>query len=205
MELHKYGISQGSLRAALRDPRPQVRSLAAGEIAQKRDFDSIAAIEQVLKIEKNGLARFNMASALVELKSSVGNDALGHICEDASVSDGLRLQAASRLMDANDERCLTQVANILKESREPSGKISALLTLSKAGSRSQSLTSSIHPTLISNLKDIDPAVRQYAGQCIAAMNDQAAVPYLKTAIKNESDPLTKDRMQNSLDALDRIQ
>jgi HEAT repeat protein len=203
-ELSRYGIplTESGLRAALRDPRPQVRSLAAGELSERKDVQSLVAIEQALKAEKQLLVRFNMASALVTLKSDLGKNTLLQICEDSSVPEGLRLQAASRLLDVDDDRCVPQVAAMLRTTRDPSSKASALLALSRAGTLPESQIGSIHPELVSNLRDPNPAIRQYAGECIAAIDDQAAAPELKTAIAIESDPTTKDRMENSLKALE---
>lgn len=204
-QLSKYGVplTQGGLRTALRDPRPQVRSLAAGELAERQDVQSRPAIEQALRTESNLLVRFNLASALLELKSDSGNNVLTQICEDSSVAEDLRLQAISRLIDADDDHCLPQLVAILRNTKDTSSKISALLMLSKVEPVPNSLIRRIHPSLLSGLRDTNPAVREYTSQTIAAINDQAAAIPLRAAIEREPDRVIKDHMQHSLEVLER--
>jgi hypothetical protein len=81
---------------------------------------------------------------------------------------------------------------------------SALHMLARVKVIPASLVPRIHNALLVSLQDPDSAVRQYAGQWIAALVDNAAAPNLETAITNESDELVR-HMEESLETLKRKQ
>ncbi|HXM61904.1 MAG TPA: HEAT repeat domain-containing protein [Terriglobales bacterium] len=203
-ELRKYGVpvTQLALQSALKDNRPEIRGLAAAELAEMKDVTSVPLIVKALEAEKDQLVKFNMATALVSLNSPAGTKALLHTCDDASVPAGRRLDAASRLVDAGDLSCLPSVENILRKTTDPSNKVSALLLLARVKVVPASLVPRIHDTLLASLQDPDSAVRGYTSQCIAALGDKAAAPSLKTAIANESDESTRERMEESQKSLE---
>jgi HEAT repeat protein len=206
-ELTKYKVplTQLALQSALKDNRPEVRGLAASELSAMKDTSSVPLIVEAMESEKNSVVKFNMAAALVSLNSQAGNTVLSHICGDASLPEGFRLEAAARLVDANDLSCLSSVDDILRKAADPSNKASALHILARVKVIPASLVPRIHNALLVSLQDPDSAVRQYAAQCIAALVDNAAAPNLETAITNESDELTRRHMEESLETLKRKQ
>lgn len=203
-ELSRYGVpvTQLGLRSALRDNRPEVRSLAAGELAEIKDTSSVPLILKALEAEKDPSVKFNMATALASLNSQVGNRVLAQMCDDASLPEERRLGAASRLVDNGNLNCLSSVEGILRKTTNPSIKANALLILARAKTIPASLMPRIHNALTASLQDPDSAVRQYASACIATLGDKAAAPNLQTAIANESDDLTREHMQESLKSLE---
>jgi HEAT repeats len=205
-ELRRYGIpvTQTGLQSALKDKRPEVRSLAAGELGSMKDTASVQLIVQALEAEKDPLVRFNMADTLVSLDSQVGNRVLSQMCGDPSLQEDRRLSAASRLFDAGDFSCLPLLENVLRGPGDPSIKVSALLALARVKAMPAAFVPKIRGTLLASLQDPDSAVRQYASDCIATLGDKAAVPNLQTAIANESDEVTRKRMEESLKRLEKI-
>ena len=203
-ELGKYGVpvTQPALQAALKDKRPEVRSLAAGELAEMRDGESTPLIVQALEREEDPLVRFNMAASLLSLDSSVGKRALLHICNNASLPVDRRLEAASRLVNVGNFDCLSSVESILRKTTEASIKVFALQILAKVKVTRASLAPEIHNTLLLSLQDHNSAVRQNASECIAALDDKAAAASLRAAIATEPDDLTKARMEESLKSLE---
>src|SRR5438105_4156378 len=77
-ELQRYHISLSpeSLQPALKDSRPAVRSLAAGELAEIKDMTSVPALTQAVQSEQDRYVQLNMAAALVSLGSPNGIGAL---------------------------------------------------------------------------------------------------------------------------------
>ena len=199
-ELLRHGIplKQLSLQSALKDPRPEVRSLAAAELASRKDGASAPAIIAALGKERVALVAFNMASSLLELDPSVGSKYLARECNDTSRSDDLRLQAASRLVDVQNNSCTSIVESILQNTMDVSRKVSALLILARTQPVTPSFVTRLHPTLVVNLRDPDPAVRGYASRCIAAINDKSAAQDLENAIANERDSKTREQMKGAL-------
>jgi HEAT repeat protein len=203
-ELSKYGVplTQRGLQSALKDNRPDVRGLAASELGSTKDTASVPLIVKALEEEKDPRVKFDMASALVLLNSQIGKRMLSHICNEASLPEERRLDAASRLVDAGDINCLSSVENILQKPTNSSNKINALLILARVKVIPASLVPTIHNTLLASLRDPDSAVRQYASECVAALDDKAAASSLRTAIENESEAMTRQRMEESLKALE---
>ncbi len=204
-ELNRYGVplTVEGLQSALRDPRPDVRSLAADELAAMKDAGSVPLIVQTLGVEKDALVRFNMASALLGLHSTAGAKVLSDVCDDRSEPEGHRLEAASRLVDAGDFRCVSSIVDILEKTTDASVRASALLIVAHIKPLPAAFFARIHAALLASLQDQTTAVRQYATKCIAALGDKAAIPYLHTAIANESDASTRRFMQESFANLEK--
>jgi HEAT repeat protein len=202
-ELTKYKIqiTPTSLRAALKDNRAKIRGMAASELGSMRNAASVAPIMKALIAERDPEARFDMASALVLLDSKVGNKALTQVCDDTSLPGERRLQAASRLVDAGDLSCLSSVTNVLGDTADPSNKISALLILKRTRAVPASIAPEIQRTLLASLRDRAPSVRQFAADCIAALDGNAAVPALEGAISAEADDTTRAHMEDLLRVL----
>jgi HEAT repeat protein len=203
-ELRKKRIplTQAALEEALSDSRPDVRGLAAAELASMKETVSVPLIVKALEEETDQQARFNLASALLELGSQTGNKALSQICVSTSLTNDRRLLAASRLINVGDFSCLASIESILRETTNPSEKSSALLLLTQVKPLPASLTPRIHNTLVASLKDPNSAVRHYAGQCIAALGDRHAETDLKAAIATEKDDQTRERLMQSLAGLE---
>jgi HEAT repeat protein len=203
-ELRKYGIptTRAALQSALRDDRPEVRSLAAGELTSMKDTASTTLIVKAIEAEKDPVVQFNMAASLLSLEPQVGRQFLSKICRDASLPDERRLDAASRLVNVGDIDCLPFLETILGGAANHSDKASALLTLARIRPVPGSLLPRIHTALLASLRDRDPAVREYAGRCIAALGDKAATADLRAAIARESDQSVLERMKDSLKGLE---
>jgi HEAT repeat protein len=204
-ELRKYGVpeTEVGLQLALGDSRPVVRSLAAGELASKREASSVPLIATALAKEDDPLARFNLASALVVLGSRLGNRALTQICDETSQPADRRLDAASRLLDAGDSSCAPSVEMILRSATVASIRVSALLYLARVKVLSAALAMRIHRTLEASLQDPTAVVRGYASECISALGDQAATSDLRVAIEKEPDEETREEMEKSLKSLEK--
>lgn len=190
------------MHSALKDGRPEVRSLAAGELATMKDTASTTLIVKAIEAEKDPVVQFNMAASLLSLEPPVGRQYLSKICNDASLPDERRLDAASRLVDVGDIDCLPFLETVLAETANPADKSSTLLTLARVRPAPGSLLPRIHPALLASLRDRDPAVREYAGRCIAALGDKAATADLRAAIARESDESVRGRMKDSLKELE---
>jgi HEAT repeat protein len=202
-ELNRYGIplTQGSLRAALQDGRPSVRSLAAGELAAMNDTASAPQIVNALLKEHDPQVELNMATALLTLGSEDGKKVLLRLCDDSGVPADLRLNAALRIMDSGDTDCLRSVLDTLRETTNPSIKTSALLALRHLNQMPASLSLELNAVLQESLRDEDATVRFYASECIAALGDKDAIPSLKSALASETDPSTQQKMREALRSL----
>jgi len=204
-ELRKYGIPirRSDLQSALSDNRPVVRGLAASELAEMKDVESVSLIVAALDNEGDPKVRFNMASALVRLGSQVGNQELTHICDDATSPDDHRLNAAHSLVVVGDYSCLSSIQSIMRTTTNSGVKVFALQTLARVKVIPASLAPAIHSELLASLQYPDSSVRLYASKCIASLGDKAAAPNLRAAIARERDRPTRKQMEESLSMLEK--
>ena len=208
--LTRYGVTLTvpALRKALTDARPVVRGLAAAELAEKKDKDSIPLIREALLVEQVPQQRLNLANALSWLGDTEGNRALADMCADPRVPQWFRLRAADQLLDSGDAECLSSVVEILSmqsDSIEPAMRISTLDYLARVKTVPVALMPKVHAFLLSGLQDQVAPVRQSAADCIAALSDQGAAPALRTAAMNESDSDTRLHIERALKELSNTQ
>jgi len=124
--LASKGISTSSLtslRQALQDPRPDVRGLAAFELADKKDKESIPLIKEALAKASTALEKQNLAGALIMLRDPQGNTAMKEVCEDETVREDSRVIGANQLWDAGDPGCMVAVIKILSSTDDHSVKL----------------------------------------------------------------------------------
>jgi HEAT repeat protein len=166
-----------------------------------KDEASVPLITQALESEKDPQVQLNMATALSSFGSPAGRQALLRLCDDASLSENLRLDAASRVVNSDDPGCLASVTDILQQATNPVIKTYALSTLARSKAIPASLAPSVHAALLASLQDSDPIIRSDASKCIAALNDKSAIPELEAAIAREPDESTRKHMQAALAVL----
>ena len=87
------------LRAALKNPNPEVRSIAAGVLAEKRDIDAIPLISVAQDHETVSWVRINLAAALSTLEQHRGDASLLKMCNYQASEVTTRLMAANRLLE----------------------------------------------------------------------------------------------------------
>jgi HEAT repeat protein len=206
--LASKGISTSSLtslRQALQDPRPDVRGLAAGELADKKDKESIPLIKQVLAKASSAEEKQNLAQALITLGDPEGNAALKKVCEDETVREDSRIIAASSLVDAGDPGCLDVVVKILTSTDSDAIKQSTMYLLKRGPSVRADLLPDLQQGLEKALKDEVPGNRQLASECLAKFKMNSAIDSLKIAIAIEKDPDIRSQMEENLRKLESKQ
>ena len=91
---HNIELTQSALIAALKNPDPEVRYLAASKLAEDRASEAIHEIKQALASEKVPWTRMNIAFALAGMGESVGFDTLEDNCKNADTSGHIRARYA---------------------------------------------------------------------------------------------------------------
>lgn len=119
-------LTETALRAALQDPRIEVRGLAAGALAERHDAQAIPEIHNRLTKATNPNERLNLAQALVELGDSEGASTMVAMCTDVKTPESLSLLVASRLAEAGNVTCSPAVARILSVTSNSSMRQGAL-------------------------------------------------------------------------------
>jgi HEAT repeat protein len=120
---HHIALANPALVEALRNPDKEVRGLAAWQLAETKDKDSLPQILQAVQSEKDARAIVNLASAAAHLGSSEGIAALEAVCHDSSVPDLVRSDAARHLFDQNNRACMPDLVGDEEEWQRSSPRI----------------------------------------------------------------------------------
>ena len=197
---HNISLTKDALLAALRNDDPEVRGLAAGQLADERANDVIPAIAAALEAERVRVARVNIATALIELGDERGTRALRQDCDDTSLNMHDRLLSASQLRSFHDESCWKTVMEAAK-SRDSSVRSSAL-TMIPYFKTSPELSRAF---LLNGLLDQDLSVRMVASSGLINLGDVAAIPALEAAIAAETNPMLRRTMEQGVKFLQKKQ
>jgi HEAT repeat protein len=190
-----------TLRAALKNPNSNIRTLAAGVLAQDKDADSIPSLREALESERVESVKLSLAAALATLKDYKGLDSLKTTCNDRDISKTMRLIAANQLLDGGRDDCTASVVDMLGENPDPPSRELGLQYLRRITSAPSSLLPKLQPILLSELGDISPINRQYVSECISIFGDANAIPALENAISMEKDQATRLRLEENLHRL----
>src|ERR1700746_2374659 len=116
LKRHNIELTQSALIAALKNPDPEVRALAAHKLAEDGATEAIPLIMQALASEKVPWTRMNIALALASMGESIGFDTLENNCKSNDMSGGIRTTSAEYLLRFNRDSttCLSGVLDVLK-------------------------------------------------------------------------------------------
>ena len=214
--LRERGIdtSQSSLITALSNNDPEVRALAAYQLAENRDLFAFPAIENALSTEKNTHARIGIASALASAGDRVGARDMEAMCTHASVSVDDTVRVVQQLATAQRSH-----PNIASTGKCADVVLAALESVSESYQKRELV--SILPSMVHNvpkdkvdrmvtgaqnlLGDKESATRMSASQALAEMGSTASIDVLRKVIQNEPDANIRAWHQRNLDKLTKLQ
>jgi HEAT repeat protein len=195
---HHVELTRASLLNALASSDPEVRFLAAAQLASEGGNSAVPAIRGALVREQVPLTKVNIAFALAQLNDSNGRAALHQICNDPNIESHIRLLATTYLLEINGPDCVTSVLDILQNDDDPADRMEALSLLPRFTEVSQIDAARISAEVQRSLQDPTPAVRISAGDVIARILDQHAAEYLRAAISREGDDVVRSQLQSDL-------
>lgn len=198
---HNVELTEPSLLAALKNPDPQVRYLAAAKLAADRDVDAVPSIEQALIAEAIPQARVNIAYALAQLGDDKGIAALEQTCNDSEAPGYLKARAITYLLAMDQEACLRTVLDMLKPSADSDSRIQALSLVPSFQHISTEESRSLFDFVVAALGDKAAAVRIAATTTLGALKNSDAIPYLEKAAANEPDEAVRSQMRNTIQTL----
>jgi HEAT repeat protein len=199
--LWQYGVSNTipSLRVALNNEHFEVRSLAAGLLAEDKDLEAIPLIQDALAKETDPRVTLSMRQALTTLKAWQPAPLLMKTCNDPNVDHIARLEAANRLLDLGGNQCLSSVLDLLDQSTDPPSRELSLQYLRKLSvAPPTAYMPKLQAFLLAELRDPVPMSRQYASDVLSLWGNQNAIPALEAAIAVETSVPTRDHLEESL-------
>lgn len=201
MREHGVPITTPGLEKALANPDPDVRSAAAGVLAERRSLESIPFLETAWKREAVPRVRDSMGAALQELRSHERDATLISICTNDAAAPIDRLTAANQLLSLSNPAC---TAAVIAQLNPADSSYTQQLTLEYLRRITHAPAAQLAPLrtyLYRELLDPLPINRQYAGECLSNFGDQASTHILEQAIEAEHDPQTKTRLIENLKRL----
>jgi HEAT repeats len=208
--LCEYGIdtSEPSLIAALKNSDPEVRSLAAAELAEKHDDAARPAIENALSAETNIRARIGIAASLMNMGDAVGTKILNGMCTDASLPVEDTVSVVQQIAMANHPTgiCADVVLDAVEHASqdyERMDRITIFPLMYKNVSKEKAGRMVTDAQNLLESQDVTARIR--ASQALAEMGSIASIDLIRTAIINEPNPDIRAWHQPNLDKLLKLQ
>ncbi len=202
-ELARLGVSlnKPSLLLALKDARPEVRGLAAAELAEMKEVDALPDILRAANDERDEQTQVNIAAAATWLGSTEGMSLLGRMCQNASLSALTRQSAASTLFDAGRYECYPGVAAMMLPASSADERIGAMYLLTQLRGRTKEQTEEVLRLTLRMLAEPDLRLRLEASQGLRFLGSPAAIAPLREAILREPEEVVRHEMQTALASL----
>ncbi len=198
LQERKIQLTEESLLAALRNPDPDVRYLAALVLAEDKAGNAVGAIEHAAAHEKVRETQIDLALALALLGDNKGVVMLQQACDDAGTPAHLRMYAAKYILDTKNQGCLSVVENFLLSAPDSGSRQLAFSEMVRFQHVSDADAQKILAALVTSLGDPEPQIRMGASGALAELGNQSAVPELEKAIAAESGDAVRSRMQTDL-------
>jgi HEAT repeat protein len=198
LQNRKIQLTEESLLAALRNPDPDIRSLAALVLAEDKAGEAVGAIEHAAAHEKARETQIDMALALALLSDNQGVRMLQQACDDPGTPANLRMYAAKYILDTKNKGCLSVVENFLLSAPDSGSRRLAFSEIVRFQHVSDADAHKIFAALVTSLGDPEPQIRMGASGALAELGNQSAVPELQKAIAAESGDAVRSSMQSDL-------
>lgn len=202
LKRHNIELTQSALIAALKNPDPEVRDLAANKLAEDGATEAIPAIKQALASEKVPWTRMNIAFALASMGESVGFEALEDNCKSDNAGGNIRARSAEYLLRFNRDStaCLSGVLDVLKDGSDGDKMVAAEL-LPKYRKLSKEDSEKVFTGLVQALHASGPAGRMAAGQALADLGDTRGIAELERAVGVEQEEVVRSQLETDLGIL----
>jgi HEAT repeat protein len=204
LKRHHVALTRSALVAALQNSDPEVRGLAAAQLAEEEATEAVSAIVKALDAEHVPLTKVNIAFALARLGNEKGVKTLESACHETETVAGVRMTAAMYMVNfLHKNTCLADVVGVL-DSRNDDQSGNRMQALSLAPSfkgLSEGESQRLVAVTISNLQDTTASVRISASDALVRLGDASAVPYLQKAATVEQDDVVRNAMENALKRL----
>lgn len=205
---HNIELTESALVQALKNPNPELRALAAMELAEDKAVEAVPAVKQALVLENAPRARVNIALALGLLGDPGGHDELKKICGDRNFPTEFRLYAVRYMFDlggTKDEDCLHATEEIVQivdsENRALGDRISSLSLLPQFLDLGTEESQRRFQLVLERLHDPEPTVQIEASAALAKLGNPAAIPYLSATIAREQDENIRSALETNLKTL----
>jgi HEAT repeat protein len=202
-------ISKPSLISALRNPDPEIRSLAALKLAEDHDSDTLPLIVRALSVEEVQTARTGISSALWSLLGNPkGLAYLQRMCSDSSLSINVIVDVVHTLnvVNKSSAQCAGFILGYLDSHDDSESRLSLLRALSAMYRWvPQDQAGRMAEMLQDMLGDKNPSIRMDAGHALVEISLGSSTEAHRSAISRENDPVVRSSLQRDLSVLQKEQ
>jgi HEAT repeat protein len=205
LKRHHIPLTRSALVAALQNSDPEVRGLAAAELAEEKASDAVPAIAKALASERVPITRVNIAFALARLGNEKGVKALESACHEPASIARVRMTAAMYMVDfLHRNACFADVLDVLDSHNDDQAgdRMQALSLAPSFKGLSEDESQRLLAATINNLQDTTASVRISASDALVRLGNASALPYLQEAVSVEQDEVVRNALE---DALKRLQ
>jgi HEAT repeat protein len=191
---HDIPLTEPGLLAALKNPDPEIRSLAAAQLAASDDHPALKEIVRAFQDERDPQVQVNIAGAATWLGSNIAIDQLKVICKDVNQPSTARLDAARYISNKQLSDCFPAVREIALNDQDST--VRALAITTAVNYRSQS--DGAQRIAIQALSDIDATVRITAVDALRSLRVTDAIPTLKNCLQGEGDETAREHLREAI-------
>jgi HEAT repeat protein len=190
-------LTEPDLLAALKNPDPEIRSLAAAQLAATDDHSALKYMITAFQDERDPQVQVNIAGAATWLGSSLAIEQLKNICKDINQPSTARLDAARYISNKQLPDCFSAVREIARNDQDATTR--ALAITAATSYRSQS--DGAQKIAVQALNDLDPTVRITAADSLRSLRTTDAIPALKSALPGEGDETAREHLREAIRVL----
>ncbi|MGC2658697.1 MAG: hypothetical protein WA324_12135 [Bryobacteraceae bacterium] len=197
LQAHHIALTRTAIIDALRNPDPEVRSLAASKLlVNDHALETIPLIEAALAIEDVPQAKINTAFALAQVGDELGLTTLQNTCTDSNVSTQLRLKSARYLLQIGREGCIGAAKEALRD--DLAGHMNALSVASAFRNLSENDSQELARLVLEDLTSKEPVIRLRASHALGIWGRPSFIPDIRNALASETDGPTRAQMERDL-------
>jgi HEAT repeat protein len=194
---HNVPLTEPGLLAALKDPDPEIRSLAAAQLAAADDHTALKFMITAFQDERDPQVQVNIAGAATWLGSNIAIEQLKTICRDVNQPSSARLDAARYISNKQLSDCFPAVREIARNDQDATARVLAITTA--VNYRGQS--DGAEKIAVQALNDIDPTVRVTAADSLRSLRATDAIPALQNSLQSEGDETAREHLRETLRVL----
>ncbi len=194
---HNIPLTESDLLSALKNPDPEIRSLAAAQLAASDDHPALKYMITAFQDERDPQVQVNIAGAATWLGSNIAIEQLKNICKDINQPSTARLDAARYISNKQLPDCFPAVREIARNDQDPGIRtiaITAALSYRGQSDGAQKIATQA-------LSDIDPSVRITASDSLRHLRATDAIPALQSGLQTEGDETTREHFREAIRVL----
>jgi len=190
-------LTEPDLLAALKNPDPEIRSLAAAQLAASDDHPALKYMITAFQDERDPQVQVNIAGAATWLGSNIAIEQLKTICKDVNQPSTARLDAARYISNKQLPDCFPAVREIARNDQDATVRVLAITAALSYHGQSEAA----QKIATQALTDIDPTVRTTAADSLRHLRATDAIPALQICLQTEGDETAREHFREAIRVL----